>query len=193
LKPFSFITILLLFAAASANAQERPAGPTPILVDVIGAATDSLPLPKPKKTRDFGRPVSSGPGYELERRIFDLLNDERAGKGISPLIWDDEVAEIARVHSQNMADHKFFSHRDLEGLTVDGRAETYGMSSWRGIGENIACMLGQDEPAAAAVKMWMQSPGHRQNILGGMWNQSAVGVAAAKDGTFYFTQVFILR
>jgi uncharacterized protein YkwD len=122
-----------------------------------------------------------------------MLNETRAANGMSPLVWNDEVAELARVHSQNMAENKFFSHRDMEGMTVDGRAESYGVTGWRGIGENIATMQGQSDPAGAAIRTWMQSPGHRQNILGGMWNQSAVGVAVAKDGTYYFTQVFILR
>jgi uncharacterized protein YkwD len=194
LRPLVLLSLfLLLFLTNSAAAQKRPAGPTPILVDVIGATADSTPLSRPKKTRDFGPPVTSGAGYELERRIFDMLNGERASKGIAPLVWDDDVAELARVHSRNMADYKFFSHRDLEGMTVDGRAESYGMTGWRGIGENIACLMGQEDPAAAAIKTWMRSPGHRQNILGGMWNRSAVGVAVAKDGTYYFTQVFILR
>ena len=177
----------------SVNAQKRTAGAAPILVDVISGSVESAAFSKPRKTREFSAPVRSGANYDLERRIFGLLNEVRAENGLSPLVWDDQVAELARVHSQNMADYKFFSHRDTDGMTVDGRAESYGLTAWRGIGENIATMRGQSDPAAIAVKTWMQSPGHRQNILGGRWNESAVGVAQAQDGAYYFTQVFMLR
>jgi uncharacterized protein YkwD len=193
LKPFALLALFIVFASVSVNAQKRAAGPAPILVDVISGSVESSVLSKPRKTREFSTPVRSGANYDLERRIFGLLNEIRAENGLSPLTWNDEVAELARVHSQNMADYKFFSHRDTDGMTVDGRAESYGLSGWRGIGENIASMRGQSDPAAVAVKTWMQSPGHRQNILGGRWNDSAVGVARANDGTYYFTQVFMLR
>ncbi|MEP7214499.1 MAG: CAP domain-containing protein [Acidobacteriota bacterium] len=163
------------------------------MVDVISGSVESSVLPKQRKTRVFSAPVRYGANYDLERRIFGMLNEVRAENGLSPLIWDDQVAELARVHSQSMADYKFFSHKDMDGMTVDGRAESYGLTGWRGIGENIATMRGQSDPAAIAVKTWMQSPGHRQNILGGRWNDSAVGIAVANDGTYYFTQVFMLR
>ena len=122
-----------------------------------------------------------------------MLNLVRTEKGMPPLVWNDEIAELARVHSQNMAANKFFSHRDLDGLTVDGRAESSGITNWRGIGENIATLQGYSDPAPVAVEKWMQSPGHRQNILGGRWSESAIGIALAADGTYFFTQVFILR
>jgi uncharacterized protein YkwD len=166
----------------------------PILVGVIsGDVATSPTLARPKAVREFGTTGNAGNNYDLERRVFDILNDERSGNGLPPLRWSNEVADLARSHSQNMADYKFFSHRDTGGLTVDGRAESYGLAGWRGIGENIATLRGRSDPAVTAVETWMNSPGHRQNILGGRWSDSAVGVAVAKDGTYYFTQVFILR
>lgn len=131
--------------------------------------------------------------YVLERQAFELLNSERAAKGLSPLIWNEDVARIARMHSENMARYKFFSHAGLDGSMVDDRADLCGVKRWRAIGENIAYNRGYEKPVEFAVLRWMQSNSHRNNILNSRWKESAVGVAVANDGAFYFTQVFLLR
>jgi uncharacterized protein YkwD len=140
----------------------------------------------------YREPASSAAG-DLERRVFKLLNDVRREQGLQDLEWSDDVAAVARVHSLNMADEKFFSHRGSDGSMVDDRADRLGLGSWRVIGENIAYMRGYDDPAALAVEKWMESTAHRKNLLGPNWKESAVGVAITKDGTYYMTQVFLLR
>ena len=130
---------------------------------------------------------------ELEKMAFDLLNAERAAKNLPALRWDDDVARIARMHSENMAKYKFFSHTGLDGTMVADRADLCGVSRWKSIGENIAYNRGYDKPADFAVERWMQSTSHRENILNNRWKESAVGVAIANDGSFYFTQVFLAR
>lgn len=130
---------------------------------------------------------------ELEKMAFDLLNAQRAAKNLPALRWDDDVARIARMHSENMAKYKFFSHTGLDGTMVDDRADLCGVSRWKSIGENIAYNRGYDKPADFAVERWMQSVSHRENILNNRWKESAVGVAIANDGSFYFTQVFLAR
>jgi uncharacterized protein YkwD len=82
------------------------------------------------------------------------------------------------------------SHRGLDGETVDGRASQMGIK-WRALGESIATMRGHADPAASAVNTWMNSAGHKRNILNGIYNQSAIAAAVAADGTVYFTQVFL--
>lgn len=129
----------------------------------------------------------------LEQEAFQILNAKRAGMGLSTLEWSDEIANLARMHSQNMAGHKFFSHKDLDGNTVDDRAEIIGLGEWKAIGENIAYLKGHKNPAGTAVENWMKSTGHRQNVLNERYNQSAIGVAIGPDGSYYFTQVFMLR
>ena len=140
----------------------------------------------------FRNPSSTG-SSELERRVFDLLNTERRSKGLRELEWSDDVAAVARVHSQNMANGRFFSHRGSDGSMVDERADRMGLGAWRVIGETIAYMRGYDDPATLAVEKWMQSTEHRKNLLGSNWKESAVGVAITADGTCYMTQVFLLR
>jgi uncharacterized protein YkwD len=127
-----------------------------------------------------------------ERRAFELMNAERQVAGLPMLVWSDEAAKLARTHARNMADSRFFSHTGLDGQTVDVRASRMGVK-WRAIGENIATMKGYDDPAAKAVDTWMNSSGHKRNILNAVYNETAVGVAMASDGTLYFTQVFLTR
>jgi uncharacterized protein YkwD len=54
-------------------------------------------------------------------------------------------------------------------------------------------MRGFDDPAGLAVEKWMESAAHRKNLLTPNWKESAVGVAITEDGTYYFTQVFLVR
>jgi uncharacterized protein YkwD len=127
---------------------------------------------------------------ELEQKAFQLLNQKRVERGLSELTWSENMAKIARLHSGNMANFKFFSHRGLDGLQVDGRAESLGFKKWQGIGENIAYNRGFANPVEFAVERWMLSDSHRENLLDKRWKESAVGIAIAKDGTYYFTEVF---
>ena len=139
------------------------------------------------------RHPASAAAADLERQVFRLLNAERRVHGLQALEWSDEVAAVARLHSQNMADKGFFSHRGSDGSMVDDRADRMGLGEWRMIGENIAYMRGYEDPASLAVEKWMESTAHRKNLLGASWRESAVGVAITRDGTYYMTQVFLLR
>lgn len=131
--------------------------------------------------------------FSLEREVFGLINEKRVRLGLSLLEWSDDVAKMARLHSENMANFKFFSHTDLNGLMVNDRADALGIKKWRSIGENIAYNRGYKNPAASAVEKWMQSPAHRDNLLSNRWKESGIGIAVTEDGTYYFTEVFLLR
>jgi uncharacterized protein YkwD len=132
------------------------------------------------------------PLANLERRVFDLVNKERTNAGLPALIWLDRVATVARFHSNNMATNNFFSHVDPQGRRSGKRADELGVSDWKQIGENIAWLSGSD-PAERVVKCWMQSPGHRENIMTASYRESGIGLSIAADGKYYFTQVFIRR
>lgn len=128
----------------------------------------------------------------LERHVFDLVNQERVRAGKPALVWLDRVATVARYHSTNMAANSFFSHLDPQGRRSGKRADQLGASDWKSIGENIAWLSGSD-PAARVVRSWMQSPGHRDNILNDGYRESGIGLSIADDGKYYFTQVFVRR
>lgn len=131
--------------------------------------------------------------FDLERRAFDLINQRRENCGLTPLKWSDDVARIARLHSENMANFNFFSHTDMNGLMVNDRADILGIRKWQAIGENIAYNQGFENPVEFAVERWMQSPKHRDNLLSSRWRESGIGIAVTANGTYYFTEVFLIR
>lgn len=139
------------------------------------------------------KPAKTNNAFELERRAFELINKQREISGLPSLVWSDDVARIARMHSENMAKFDFFSHKGIDGLMVNERADLLGIRKWRAIGENIAYNQGYNNPVEFAVKLWMESPGHRENLLNSRWKESGIGVAVTGDGTYYFTEVFLLR
>jgi uncharacterized protein YkwD len=159
-----------------------------ILVDAIGTRSVAKSF---SREADPARVPSTA--SDLERRAFELTNAERQASGLRLLQWDESLAKLARLHSQNMAEEHFFSHRSPDGQMVDDRANRLGIRSWIGIGENIAYLNGHADPATVAVGKWMQSTLHKKNILNGTWQTSAVGAAISKDGKVYLTQVFIMR
>ena len=130
---------------------------------------------------------------QLERKAFDILNEKRKEKGLTPIAWSEDMAKVARLHSESMAKNKFFSHEGQDGSMVSDRADALGFSKWRAIGENIAYNRGYDNPVEFACQRWMQSQSHRENILSPRWKEAGVGVAVTAEGTYYFTQVFVLR
>jgi uncharacterized protein YkwD len=131
--------------------------------------------------------------YALERRAFDIVNEQRVMKGLPPLKWNEDMARVARLHSNNMARYKFFSHTGRDGSTPQSRAKSLGVRNWYVIGENIAFNKGFRKPVEMACQHWMASPGHRENILDRGWTDAGIGVAIAEDGSYYFTQVFMTR
>jgi uncharacterized protein YkwD len=128
-----------------------------------------------------------------EREIFDLINQERSKKGLGELSWDADLSRLARAYSQKMARENFFSHYDGDGKAVDDRAKNMRIKGWSKIGENLFFCEGYDNPNAMAVRGWMKSPSHRENILDPDYTASGIGVAVTDNGRIYVTQVFIER
>ena len=126
----------------------------------------------------------------LEKELFDLINAERRRMNLQQLEWDAEMLYLAREHSASMAQNRFFSHQGLNGGMVDQRARAAGISDWQGIGENITSSLNAADPVAVAIKCWLNSAAHRQNLLSADWSRSGIGVAVSPEGKYYFTQVF---
>ena len=114
-------------------------------------------------------------------------------KGEQPLVWDEDLNRMARLHSQNMARQNFFDHTGPDGQDTLMRARACGIRQWSALGENITYNQGFDDPAAFAVERWINSAKHRDNILRADFTHSGVGVAEAADGRIYFTQVFLTR
>ena len=137
--------------------------------------------------------ASSASASSLERRAFDLINQQRIANGERPLVWDAELCRMARMHSDSMARQEFFDHTGPEGRDMRERARESNIRGWSAMAENIAYNQGFDDPAAFAVERWMHSNKHRDNILNDSFTRSAIGIARSEDGRVYLTQVFIAR
>jgi uncharacterized protein YkwD len=129
----------------------------------------------------------------IERRAFEQTNRARVENGLAAFEWDSALCHMARMHSERMAQQKFFSHESPDGLQLKERAHANGILHFRVIGENIAYNKGYNDPGGFAVERWMISSGHRANILYIGFQASAIGSYVSPDGSVYLTQVFIAR
>ncbi len=197
----SVIFSALIFCAFSANlfAQTVRAEKTGSVAAYVRDKDEDAGLVRKRtvesatlKTKSPVKPPASEV-WGFEKLAFSLINQKRTEIGLPALEWSDEVAKIARIHSENMVKFNFFSHRGIDGKTVDGRADSLGVTKWTLLGENIAYNRGYENPIETAVEKWMLSPTHRENLLNNRWKESAIGIAITDDGTYYFTQVFIKR
>ncbi|MGK5522375.1 CAP domain-containing protein, partial [Micromonospora sp. URMC 107] len=128
-------------------------------------------------------PVGSGTSSQA-RQVVDLVNAERAKAGCGALGIDDKLTTAAQRHSQDQADHRNMSHTGSDGSDPGDRLDRVGYA-WRTYGENVA--WNQQTPAAV-MDAWMNSPGHRANILNCAFTEIGVGVASSNGP--YWTQVF---
>ncbi|MFF8954467.1 CAP domain-containing protein [Streptomyces sp. NPDC014894] len=130
-------------------------------------------------------PAPSAPsGTATEAEVLALVNEERAKVGCAPVRFDAALARLAGAFSSDMAARGFFSHTDPDGDTPWDRAERAGVSNLGG--ENIA--RGQAD-AEAVMNSWMNSEGHRANILNCDYKTLGVGVHLG-DGGPWWTQNF---
>jgi len=125
-----------------------------------------------------------------EYHIFELINRERAHMRLGQLQWDDQLADLARSYSEQMADENFFSHYDRSGSTVVQRAQQQRVKGWARIGENLFETYGLDNISSFAIRGWMKSPSHRENILDRGWDATGIGIAVSRNGKVYITEVF---
>ncbi|MFJ3889593.1 CAP domain-containing protein [Streptomyces rubrogriseus] len=118
--------------------------------------------------------------------VVGLTNRERAGAGLPALAVDARLTAAAQAHSADMVTRDFYSHTDPGGGKPWDRAAAAGADR-RTVGENIAC--GQRSPAEV-VEGWMNSPGHRANILKAGFTHIGVGLAGGGRAGTYWTQLF---
>lgn len=142
--------------------------------------------PDPVATAPSPSPVATMSAEE--QQIIDLTNQQRVQNGLPPLTIDPRLIEAAQIHAGDMARLGQMEH-DLPGAalpTLQDRAGFVGYKyAW--LGENIAFNYAD---AASVVAGWMQSPGHRANILNPNFNDIGVGVALDSQGQPYYCQVF---
>ncbi len=153
---------------------------------------------------------------KIEFLVHELTNKERQKHGLSQLTFDSEIVQVARGHSLDMASRNYFAHETPEGLTPTDRAEQLGYSCqkmvglliYSGIAENIFQghlfdsyytvngvitsyeWISEEQIAQITVDGWMNSPGHRENILMEIFDREGIGVEITLDHKVYVTQNF---
>jgi len=123
----------------------------------------------------------------LENEVIRLVNIERSKAGLPQLTQNWELSRVARYKSQDMIDRGYFAHNSPTYGSPFKMMESFGIR-FSAAGENIA--MGQQSPSQV-MNAWMNSPGHRNNILSPSFTQIGVGLAKDKKGRMYWTQMFI--
>ncbi len=183
-----------------------------ISLSILSCTTPTSAPPRDQRLSHGSRPAVSAAG--IEKRIHALINRERQKSGLAPLEFDRALSVIARGHSRDMAARTYFSHVSPDGRDFSDRYETahyrcsvkVGSTIYQG-GENIALnnlyasstivngivsydWNTEEEIARTTVQGWMDSTGHRRNILTPYFRREGIGVHVAPDDRVYVTQNF---
>ncbi|MDG4829527.1 CAP domain-containing protein [Solwaraspora sp. WMMD1047] len=178
--------------------ESPPAAPSPDATPTPSPSAAAAPTPSatpskarrssptPTRTRSRAAAPAAAPTADTrEGQVIELVNRERTANGCGTVQSNNQLATASRLHSEDQAETENMSHTGSDGSSPWDRAERAGYR--RAIGENVAA--GYRTPAAV-MEGWMNSPGHRANILNCDAKAIGVGIAAAADGTLYWTQMF---
>ena len=143
------------------------------------------PPPSPSKPPSTTSSAPSSGASAAEAAVVDLVNQERARAGCPSVRGEAALHDLARRHSADMAARGYFDHTDPDGRTPWDRAEAAGIS---GLGAENLAMGAAD--ARSVMDLWMNSPGHRANILTCDFTRIGVGMHAGSGGGPWWTQVF---
>lgn len=131
--------------------------------------------------------ATSGSYASFQNQVVQLVNQERAANGLKPLTVNSLLTKTATLKSEDMAKLNYFDHQSPTYGSPFDMMKQYGIS-YRTAGENIA--MGQTTPQQV-MQGWMNSPGHRANILNSSFTQIGVGIAKNAQGRYIWTQQFI--
>ncbi len=121
-----------------------------------------------------------------EKEVFNLINTQRINNGLPTLKISNEVQKVARVKAQDMVDKNYFSHTSPTYGSPFDMLKSFKVS-YNSAGENIA----GNSSNSGAVNAWMNSPGHKANILNSSFNYTGIGVVSSPRYGKIFVQMFI--
>ncbi|MFJ7492612.1 CAP domain-containing protein [Streptomyces sp. NPDC097727] len=147
------------------------------------APQPATPASAPKPAASTSTPKPAAPASGAAARIVTLVNSERSKAGCSPLTMNAKLTKAAQDHSADMASHRNMSHTGSDGSDPGDRITRAGYQ-WSAYGENVAYGYTTPESVMAG---WMNSPGHKRNILDCSFKE--IGVGLAQPGN-YWTQDF---
>ncbi len=201
LVPPALVLALTLFVGAYAIGYPVPGAET--LDSLQGAEEIDVPENRPETLTEPTEPQFR---RWVEFYIHIYVNEERTSHGLKPIEFDAALRDIARNHSTEMARNEYFAHVSPSGENPGDRYRDSGYHCLSGAGENIAYTYFDrrvrtengtvvryrtaDELARGVVSQWMNSTGHRENILSEKWDREGIGIYYAKNGRIFATQNF---
>lgn len=121
-----------------------------------------------------------------EKEVFDLINKQRTNNGLAALKMDSEALNVARIKAQDMVDNNYFSHTSpIYGSPFD-MLKSFKVT-YKTAGENIA----GNSSNSGAVNAWMNSSGHKANILNSSFNYTGIGVVKSSKYGKIYVQIFL--
>ena len=160
--------------------------------DYIGAVSKKYVKPIYPSSSSSGSTGSTNQNSQTsslntnEKEVFDLINKQRTNNGLQALKVDEEVQSIARIKAQDMVDNNYFSHTSPTYSSPFDMLKNFKVS-YKTAGENIAA----NSSNSGAVNAWMNSSGHKANILNNSFNYTGIGVVNSPKYGKVFVQMFI--
>ncbi len=124
--------------------------------------------------------------YKDKNEVLNLINEQRKNAGVKELIMDNKLNEIAQLKAQDMVDNNYFDHTSDKLGTPFEMIANYGVE-YKTAGENIAGYI----DAKGTVEAWMNSEGHKNNILSNGYNYTGIGIAKSETYGNIYVQLFI--
>lgn len=163
--------------------EEKPITPeeNPVSPEVIEKPEVEKPVDE-----NFDTNIENSNLSSMEKEVVRLVNIERKKAGLKAFTVSNELSNVARIKSQDMAVNRYFSHTSPTYGSPFEMMKSFGIK-YSTAGENIAKGY---LSAQSVVNGWMNSSGHRANILNGSFNKIGVGAYTASNNTTYWTQMF---
>ena len=181
--------ITYVYPTASQGANYIRVFPSRGTIDRAPVPTEPKPEPQPPvqpEPEPQPQPPQNPGGYQLtsdEQKLINLINGERTKMGLNPLKVDYELSRVARIKSEDMRTNNYFSHTSPTYGSPFQMMKDFGIN-YRGAGENIARTSSVDR----AHTGFMNSEGHRNNILNANFTHIGVGISGS-----YYTEMFISK
>lgn len=178
-------------AAKTTTAKTTTAKTTSVTTTTAKTTTTTTPKSSTSSTTTSGSKLTPPSGVTMtanEKLIFDLVNQARVADGAKSLQHDGDLTWLARLKSQDIVDNNYFDHYSPTYGSVSDMLKAAGIS-YRCWGENIA----RTYSAEKAFTNWMNSSGHRANILNPKFTHIGIGIAKYSSSSNIYTQIFIGR
>jgi uncharacterized protein YkwD len=181
----TFCALLAVIGIAASTAQADVSISVPDNAD-LEQEESSEPVATQAERAPQPTPVVAMNSIELA--TYNLVNKYRQTRNLPPLVADPAISAQAKAHSEQMARSGNMSH---DGFN-DRVASVSKTIVYRNAAENVAYNMGYGQPDLVAVQGWIESPGHKKNMIG-QFDLTGIGVAKGAKGEYYFTQIFIRK